>query len=406
MKNIKEKIKTKKASVLTASEFKALVRKGNTPKIDEVDVITCGTFGVMSGTSAILSFQAAEPGSFTRAVSVSFNGIDANIGPCPNERNGHIDCIVFGTSVSHTDCRYGGGHLFRDLASGKTILTKITTDTGIIEKNIKLADMSCARLIVSRGAFKNYSAFANTDSKPVNTIFSVIPMPENLSAATFSGCGEINPLENDKNLRYHKAGKQILVNGAKGIILGTGTRSSMGKPNLSFAADICGMNPYIMGGFSYPNGAECLTSIATAIPVEDAETISALSILDENIPLPIVDTVSRTQLDAANYADAWSGDKRVKVNPEKKCRNCITCASKLCPMHAITPDKIITEQCMGCFTCVSVCPSGIFSAETGKLHSKNNGDIPIILRQSDKVRAEYAAELMKKEILLGKWEYI
>lgn len=406
MKDLKKIICTKKASVLTASEFKAKVRNGNTPKVDEVDVVTCGTFGVMSGTSAILSFQAAEPGSFTHAISASLNGVPANIGPCPNERNGHVDCIVFGTSVSETDKRYSGGHLFRDIASDKTISAKITTDAGIIEKNIKLNDMSCARLIVSRGAFKNYTAFTNRDDSPVKTIFSVIPMPGKMSSATFSGCGEINPLENDPNLRFHKAGKHVFVNGAPGIILGTGTRSTSAKPNLSFAADIKGMNPYLMGGFSYPDGAECLTSIATAIPVEDEKTIIDLSILNEDISLGIADTATRTPFDITNYADAWSGDMRIKVNLEKECANCTTCASELCPMHAITPEKTITPQCMGCFTCVSVCPAGIFSAETGKLRSKNNGEIPIILRQSDRVRGEYAAQILKEKIQSGKWEYV
>lgn len=389
--------------VLTAAEFKARVRAGKTPSAGEIDAVTCGTFGIMSGTSAVLSFPAAAPGTFTRAEELTLNGVPAQIGPCPNERNGHVDCLVFGTSVSRTDRRYSGGHLFRDLAAEKPVLAKIRTDTVLIEKEISIHEMSCARLIVTRGAFKNYTAFVNPGAEPMETIFSVVPLPGKSAAATFSGCGEINPLENDPTLRFHKAGTHVLINGAPGVILGTGTRSSGAKPNLSAAADILGMNPNLMGGFSYPSGAECLTSIATAIPAADAEAIAALSVLDENIPLPVADTASRTPFDAASYADAWAGDARVTVHAENCTNACDACAVTLCPMQAITSERTITSRCMGCLTCVYVCPNHVFAAEAGTLHGAT-GDFPVILRQSDRVRGLNAAKQLKNLMLSGKWE--
>ncbi|MDO5845758.1 MAG: methanogenesis marker 16 metalloprotein [Methanocorpusculum sp.] len=394
---------TIKKTVLTAAEYKARVRAGTPPTPGEVDVVTCGTFGIMSGTSAVLSFPAAPAGTFTRAESLTLNGVPASIGPCPNERNGHVDCVVFGTSVSVADRRYSGGHLFRDLAAEQPVHAKITTDTGVIEKDITVSEMTCARLLVTRGAFKNYTAFVNAAAEPMETIFSVVPVPSGKTGATFSGCGEINPLENDPSLRFHKAGKPVLVNGAPGVLLGTGTRSSAAKPNLSAAADIRGMHPNLMGGFSYPSGAECLTSIATAIPVADAEAAAALSVLDEDIPLPIADVADRIPFDAATYADAWAGDARVKTHPENCTNNCDECAVTLCPNSAITPDRHISGSCMGCLTCVFVCPNKVFEAARGTLHGKT-GDYPVILRQSDRVRGNAAAALLKKFILDGAWE--
>ena len=97
-------------------------------------------------------------------------------------------------------------------------------------------------------------AFVNPSQEEITTIFAVLPMKGNLQEATFSGCGEINPLENDPELRYHTPGTAALVNGAPGVILGTGTRTSAAKPNLSLAADMHQMDPNLMGGFIGCNG--------------------------------------------------------------------------------------------------------------------------------------------------------
>ena len=67
MDEIRGRIDAREARVYTASEFKELVRAGRRPGLDEVDVVTCGTMGVMSGTMAIMSVPVADPGTFKRA---------------------------------------------------------------------------------------------------------------------------------------------------------------------------------------------------------------------------------------------------------------------------------------------------------------------------------------------------
>ncbi|MHC1579801.1 MAG: homocysteine biosynthesis protein, partial [Candidatus Alkanophagales archaeon] len=98
---------------MTARELCDAVRGGEDVRFEDVDIVTAATCGVMSGTFAILSFRVAEPNTFERASRVFLNGVPAFVGPCPNERLGIVDVMVYGTA--HRDRKYGGGHLFRDL---------------------------------------------------------------------------------------------------------------------------------------------------------------------------------------------------------------------------------------------------------------------------------------------------
>ncbi len=402
---INRKIVEQTAVVLTAGELKKRIRAGEKVTAEDVDVVTCGTFGVMSGTTAVLAFQAAPAGSFRQVERLTLNRVPAFVGPCPNESNGHVDCIVYGTSRSVDNPSYGGGHLFADLVRGAEVTAEITTDSGRFAVLVSLADMSSAKILVTRGAFRNYMAFMNPRCDPVSTIFSVLPLQGRLSQATVSGCGEINPLENDPTLRFHTPGTPALVNGAGGFILGTGTRSSAEKPNLSLAADMWGMHADLMGGFVTSVGAECLTSVATAIPVVDEEAFAALSVLDEDVVLPIADVTNRTRCCEATYGDVWGGDLRVRVDSSRCHHTCEVCAETVCPVHAIRSDLSIGMACVGCLTCVSACPDGVYSAETGVLHASNGRVLPIVLRQSDRVRGEIAAVRLRDKIRSGDWRF-
>ncbi len=402
---INQKIADKTAIVMTAKTLKERIRSGEKITTDYVDVVTCGTFGVMSGTSAVLAFQAGAAGTFRHVISMTLNGVPAFIGPCPNESNGHVDCMIYGTSRAEHDASYGGGHLFRDLVEGRPVTAEIITDTGTIQLPVNLSDMSSARLIITRGAFRNYMGFVNRSGEEISTIFSTFPMKPGMQSASVSGCGEINSLENDPALRYHIPGASALVNGGPALILGFGTRSSPQKPNLSLSADMRGMNPDMMGGFVTALGAECLTSVGTAIPVLDDETLNALRILDEHIPLPVANIQNRTPFTAATYADVWQNtDRRIRVDASLCVDDCPECAKDLCPVAAIRPDLSISKACMGCLTCVTVCRNQVFSAKTGTLHIPN-ADIPIGLRQSDRARGERAAILVRDLIHSGAWRF-
>ena len=94
IEDINKKIENGNATVLTAEEISNLVRDGETPKAEDVDVVTTGTCGIMSGTVAVLHVPVADPGAFKKAKSISLNGVPGFPGPCPNEWLGSVDLVI------------------------------------------------------------------------------------------------------------------------------------------------------------------------------------------------------------------------------------------------------------------------------------------------------------------------
>ena len=409
-----EKIERGEAVVLTAEEVSSLVENEDRSSLGEVDVVTTATRAVMSGTYAVLSFPVAGPGSFLRAENVWLNGISAQVGPCPNEKLGLLDLVVFGTAHSDDRPDYGGGHLFRDLVEGKTIQVEVQTDEGgLLQAEVGLEDMPQARLFGSRHAFKNYSAFVNPGSNPVRTIFHARGFEPHCQGATFSGCGQINPLKNDPLLEAIGIGTRILLNGAEGYVLGTGTRSSRDKPNLSGFADMHDMSAEYMGGFVTGLGPECICSLAVPIPVISSTILEEIARRDREIALPVNDINSRTAIGQADYGDVWGEDVDLEVEFDpQQCRSCRRCqVERACPMRAVRYDQgahvAIRDEalCFHCGLCVSECPNGAFRCRMGAVRMKTaSGDVrevPVVLRQSDRLRALKLSGELKNRILNG-----
>ena len=194
---IEEKIQNQTISILTVQELNERIQQGETIAFEDVDVITTATKGLMSGTSAKLSFRIAEPKSFSKVKTITLNGIPAFPGPAPNESLGVVDLTVYGTMHSKTDQQYGGGHLFRDLVERKPIDIHATSEEGKkIDAQITLDEMDFAQLFGSRHAFRNYNAFTNPSEKVIISIFSVTGMKPLFQEATVCGTGSYNPLEN------------------------------------------------------------------------------------------------------------------------------------------------------------------------------------------------------------------
>jgi putative methanogenesis marker 16 metalloprotein len=409
--DILKKVMQGEAVVITAKEVAELVLSGESSRLSEVDVVTTATRAVMSGTYAVLSFPVAKPASFLRARRVWINGIAAQVGPCPNENLGVLDLIVLGTAHSQDRQNYGGGHLFRDLVERKKVHVDVETDDGrTLQTDVGLDEMPYARLFASRHAFKNYSAFVNAGAEPVGTIFHSRGFAPHCREATFSGCGQINPLKNDPLLESIGMGTRILMNGAEGFVMGTGTRSSKERPNLSGFADMHKMVPELMGGFVTSAGPECICSWAVPIPVISKTILEEIARRDRDIALPVNDVCSRTAVGQADYGDVWTDvDLEVKFEPEN-CSGCSPClVEEACPMRAVKSEggRICRDEalCFHCGLCVTVCPSAVFSCRLGAIRLKRDGaavrSIPVVLRQSDRLRAERLAEDLKRRILNG-----
>jgi putative methanogenesis marker 16 metalloprotein len=403
---INERIKSQDAVVLTAQEVCDIIRDGEELALKDVDVVTTATRAIMSGTYAVLSFPMAEPGTFVRAEKVWINGVPACIGPCPNERLGIIDLMIYGTSHSKDKPDYGGGHLFRELVEGKMVLVEVETSDGqSLTKAIRLNDIPYAQILSTRNAFKNYVAFVNPRNAPLQTIFNALEFPARLSCATVSGCGQLNPIKNDPKLETIGIGTRILLNGAKGFVIGTGTRSMPSRPNLLGLADMHQMSPEYMGGFITSAGPECIGSWAVPIPVLNESILENILLQDRDIALPIMDVNIRQKIGNTTYEDVWgSTDLEIEFD-SGKCASCGKCtAEPKCPMRAIAivGDQVRRDKgkCFNCGLCVSQCTGGAFRGNLGAINFAGRM-IPIQLRQSDRARAVQLAEKLKMLILDG-----
>ena len=401
---INRKISNGEANIYTAEEFKKLIKNNETPDFDEVDVVTCGTCGVMSGTAAILNFIISEPGEFIRASEVYMNGVPAYAGPCPNEWLGSVDVILHGTAHSIYDESYGGGFLLKEILEGKTIDVRVETAEGkTIENTITRDDITRAQIIGARMAFKNYTAFTNPNSCEIKSIFAAIPLEGNLRGLTFSGCGDLNPLQNDIPHNVIREGSKVLLNGAVGYILGDGTRSSAEKPNLMLSADLNKMNPYYLGGFKTGQGGEVYDTVAVPIPVLTEEIYNNLLITDDMIDLPVADIKGRhLPLDNTDYDKMWAGhDLRPKYDLDK-CSECSECiVEEVCPTNAFKAGKFNIAYCFGCGMCANFCKHDAFRMNTGDVDLEINGksvNIPIICRQSDRLRGNKLSLKLKQMI--------
>lgn len=404
LEDIQDKVSDSKAKVLTVEELLELAEKGDVSSSD-VDVVTCATKGIMSGTYCVLSFQVSEPKVFRKAKRVWLNGVEGMVGPCPNEFLGVLDILIMGTTHSKNDPdHYGGGHLFREIVEGNEIQVEVETDDGrTIEAKITINDMNMAKMFGTRHAFKNYLCFVNPDPEPLKTIFSVDPFDPNNAFATFCGCGAMNPLQNDPARRVIKAGSKVLINGAEGLVLGNGTRSSDVKPNLSTCADLKDMDPSLMGGFITSAGPEVICSVAAAIPVLNDDVFNDLIKKENDVPMTIVDVKGRSPLGKVSYSDVWFDNYYVSFEPSL-CIRCDECAVKAgCPTRCFDPDSGKDEtKCFQCGHCILICPGTAFNCDLGGIELEGS-KIPVRLRHSDRFSAVKQARKLKELIKTGKF---
>jgi putative methanogenesis marker 16 metalloprotein len=405
LEDINNKISDSTVKVLTIEEFAKLAKTvGIGP--EDVDIVTCATKGIMSGTFCVLSFTVEEPKVFKKARKVWLNDVEAVVGPCPNEFLGVVDLIVLGTSHSDVDPkRYGGGHLFRDLVEDKPIRVKVLTAEGKeFERFIHLKDMQYAKMHGTRHAFKNYLAFVNPSNDPLSTIFSVRDFEPEFKSSTFCGCGILNPIENDPSLKTFRKGMSVLINGAKGMVIDTGTRSSKAKANITTVADLKEMDPRLMGGFITSGGPEVVCSVGVAIPVLNEEVFKSLYRKDSDVELYITDVKGRGKMAVTDYGNVWFDNYYVEYDSEA-CVHCEECQVELeCPTQAFKINDGKDESlCFQCGHCVVACTGGAFNCDLGSIEVDGR-TVPVVLRQSDRLGARALAQRLKEMILSGDFD--
>ena len=406
IEEINEKIKGGNATVLTAEEVSRLVSEDNAYLAEDVDVVTTGTCGIMSGTAAVIHVPVTEPGKFKKAKKIFLNGVPGFPGPCPNEWLGSVDMIIYGTAHSIYDDNYGGGFLFKDLVAGQEIEVEMeSTDGDIIKSKTNINEIGTAQMIGTRMAFKNYNSFTNPSNETVSSIFHAIDMNGPFTGLSISGCGQLNPLQNDPLMKTICSGSKVLLNGSEGILIGPGTRSNSEKPNMMITADMKEMDAHYLGGFKTGAGPEIFDSVAAAIPILNGDILKQTFIQNRDIKLPITDIRGRHNiLGFTNYEEVWEGsDERPIYHPENclKCENCIV--RERCPTNAFT-NTLNTKRCFGCGMCAHSCPNNVFTMDSGNVVfdiDDKSIRMPIICRQSDIKRARELTLNLKKRIENG-----
>ncbi|MFX0035058.1 MAG: methanogenesis marker 16 metalloprotein [Candidatus Hermodarchaeota archaeon] len=404
---IRKKIENGSAVILTVQELLDSISEGKKVKFEDVDVITTATKGLMSGIMGIFSFRLSPPKTLRKFTEISINGIPAFPGPCPNEYLGIADLIIYGTTQSKTMNNYCGGSLFREMVEGKLIKIVAKSAEGeIVEKKMKLEDMQFAKLMGTRQAIKNYNAMINCESYKVDTIFSCLPFEPNKAEITFSGCGALNPFQNDPDFETLGVGLPILVNGNIGYLIGPGTRNYIAKPNMMTIATMNGMKPEYMGAFKTSYGLEPICSIAVPIPILNEKIFNNIIKSDKDVPLTILSLVGREKVGEITYGDVWDNNFFMKFNPDA-CKDCENCkAIDKCPTNAFIINKgmisaIDRSRCFNCGNCTHLCPEA-FNLDLKSIKFEDS-DIPIVLRQSDRYGAIKLAEQLKSMILKGKF---
>ncbi len=420
---INRKLQNGSAVVMTAMEFKELVRAGKTPSLAEVDVVTTATRGVMSGTAAMLTLPLREVGSIDRITRLHLNGVPCLTAfPVCAER-GLVEVILNGTQESVDNFgRYGGGHVMRALAERQAVEVEYVLVSGRkLRQHLTLDDMPFARIYTSRNSFQNYMGFTNAKDAPSYralpfSIFACRPIAP-LGGMAVSGSGEMNPGANDPSLQVIRPGIRILVNGAQGTMIGYGTRAQKGHVCFSTMADMRDMDPQYMGGFRTSCGVEITSSLAVPFPILNQTILDGLaSCLDENLTHNVGDFSDRVGIGHIPYSEIW---KDAPLEVEFDFDRCVGCsfqceAEYYCPMNAISwKDKTIDQSlCVACGACTGNCLGGAFMG-AGRGPGRGVGEIrlfgklmPIIFRQSNRLRSERLAEELKRQLVEGSFRFL
>jgi putative methanogenesis marker 16 metalloprotein len=242
----------------------------------------------------------------------------------------------------------------------------------------------------------------NCETYQVDTIFSCQSFEPNKSELTFSGCGALNPFQNDPNFQTFGVGTPLLVNGAHGYLMGPGTRNYIAKPNMMTIAPMNQMKPEYLGAFKTSYGLEPICSIAIPIPILTDKVFEDIVKSDRDVNLTILSLVGREKVGEVTYADVWDNNFIMKFNPEACRKGCKCQVIGKCPTNAfIIREGLISaidrSRCFNCGNCAWLCPDA-FKLDLKSVQYEGS-EIPVVLRQSDRAGAIMLADELKQQIL-------
>lgn len=322
---INERIKRGDAVVVTAEEMVEIVReKGPVGAAKEVDVVTTGTFGAMCSSGAWLNFGHSDPPIKMQRVWV--NDVEAYTGVAA------VDAYIGATQLSETKgMEYGGGHVIEDLARGKEVEVRATaygTDCyprTQIETRVTVDDLNQAVLCNPRNAYQKYTAATNSRNETIYTYMgTLLPRYGNV---TYSGAGELSPLNKDPNYETIGIGTRIFLGGTQGYIFWEGTQHNPAKAlgTIMTVGNLKEMDArYLRGASIARYGTSLFVGLGIPIPVINERVAKTAGAGDDEIKTNIVDygvpRRDRPVVREVTYAELKSGkvrigDRDVPVSP-------------------------------------------------------------------------------------------
>ena len=313
---INARIRDGTARVVTADEMPGIVDElGEEGALEEVDVVTTGTFGAMCSSGAFFNFGHADPP--IRMERVWLNDVEAYAGIAA------VDAYLGATQEAESrDQVYGGAHVLEELVAGGTVELRATshgTDCyprRSLTTELLLEDMNQAIMVNPRNSYQRYNAATNATDRMLNTYMgTLLPRCGNVS---YSGAGTLSPLVNDPEFRVIGSGVPIFIAGAEGMIVGEGTQHSAGGGfgTLMVTGDMKRMRQEflraaVMNGY----GVTLYLGIGVPIPVLDTGIVRSTAVRDEDILTDIIDYGTprrdRPSLAKVSYADLKSGSVEI-----------------------------------------------------------------------------------------------
>jgi L-aspartate semialdehyde sulfurtransferase len=310
IEEINDKIKKGKAVVLTAEEIiDYTAEKGIKKAVQEVDVVTTGTFGPMCSSGAYFNVGHTKPRIKLGGGKTLLNDVPVYTGFAA------VDFFLGATAMPEDDPRnkifpgkftYGGAYIIEELVAGKDVkLTATAYGTDCypkksLETYISLKDMNEAVLFNMRNAYQNYNVAANLSDRVIYTYMGVL-QPK-MGNVNYCSAGQLSPLLNDPLYKTIGIGTRIFLGGGIGYVVGNGTqhnpgvkRTEAGVPKapagtLAVSGDLKLMNPAWLRGTSFTGYGVTLTvGIGVPIPILDEEILKHAMVKDEEIWAQVVD---------------------------------------------------------------------------------------------------------------------
>jgi uncharacterized protein (DUF39 family) len=301
---------------------------------NEVDVVTTGTMGAMCSSGAIINIGHTDP-------PIKIDKAWINDVPICHP-GAAVDLFIGATMMSDTrPFEYGGSHVIEDLIAGKEVELRATaygTDCYPRRKLVTTLtkdDLNHFELLNFRNCYQRYSCATNSRDETIYTYMGkLLPHYGN---ATYSGAGEITPLQNDPNYETIGLGTRIFLGGGQGYVIGEGTQHNPknGLGTLMLKGDAKVMSPEFIRGASFTKyGTTIYIGAGIPIPILNEGLVEKVSIRDENIYTSIEDygtpRRNRPVLGKVSYKELKSGEIPINEGSVK-----VTSLSSLKTAHKI-----------------------------------------------------------------------